>query len=283
VGLGRLGSGELTPSSDLDLMLIYDRPAEAEASTGRKPLDPVTWHVRFTQRLVAALTVPTRRGTLYEVDMRLRPSGSKSPVATQFSGFLAYHQGEAELWEEMALTRARVVAGDASLAGRVSAEIEAILTRERDPRSVARGIAGMRGLIAREKGETNAWDLKLAAGGLTDLDFIAQYLVLAHAHEHPELLARDTGAVFERAQRIGLLSRADATTLAEAHRLLADVQLWQRFTVEEAFDPATVPPRVLQRIATALGRPNTRVLRAELDERRGAVRGLFVKLLGRPG
>lgn len=281
LGLGRLGSGELTPSSDLDLMLIYHRPDDAEASDGRKPLDPVTWHVRFTQRLVAALTVPTRRGTLYEVDMRLRPSGNKSPAATQFSGFVAYHQGEAELWEEMALTRARVVTGDAALAGSVEAEIDAILARNRDPAKVARGIAEMRGLIAREKGEKNAWDLKLAAGGLTDLDFLAQYLVLAHAHEHPKLLVRDAASVFERARDAGILARSDTQTLIEAHRLIADVQLWQRFTVEEAFDPATVPPRVLQRIATAVGRPDTRVLRAELDEVRGAVRGLFTRLLGR--
>src|SRR5262249_21289152 len=118
LGLGRLGAGELTPSSDLDLILLYDRPADAEASNGRKPLDPVTWHVRFTQRLVAALTVPTRRGTLYQVDMRLRPSGNKSPVATQFAGFEAYHAGEAEIWEEMALTRARAIIGDAALSRR---------------------------------------------------------------------------------------------------------------------------------------------------------------------
>ena len=109
--LGRLGAGELTPSSDLDLILLYDRPEDAGSSDGARSLDPVTWHVRFTQRLVAALTVPTRRGTLYQVDMRLRPTGNKSPAATQFAGFEAYHAGEAEIWEEMALTRARVVAG----------------------------------------------------------------------------------------------------------------------------------------------------------------------------
>jgi glutamate-ammonia-ligase adenylyltransferase len=280
LGLGRLGAGDLTPSSDLDLILLYDRPEDAEASNGRKSLDPVTWHVRFTQRFVAALTVPTRRGTLYQIDMRLRPSGGKSPVATQFAGFEAYHSGEAEIWEEMALTRARVVAGDAELAARAEASIRTILTRKRDPAKVAAAVAEMRALIAREKGDKNAWDLKLAAGGLTDLDFLAQFLVLAYASEHPALLAGDTPSVLGAARDAGLIFRADAVALLEGHRLISDVQLWQRFTVDEAFDPAAVPVRVLSRIAAAVGRPDTKVLRAELDETRAGVRASFNRILG---
>jgi glutamate-ammonia-ligase adenylyltransferase len=245
----------------------------------------VTWHVRFTQRLVAALTVPTRRGTLYQIDMRLRPSGNKSPVATQFAGFEAYHSGEAEIWEEMALTRARVITGDAGLAGRAEAAIRAILTRKRSPAKVAAAVSEMRALIAREKGEGDAWDLKLAAGGLTDLDFLAQYLILAYASAHPTLLVRDTASVFAAAREAGLLAAGDASVLGEAHRLIGDVQLWQRFTVEQDFDPKTVPERVLRRIATAVGRPDAKVLRAELDETRSAVRAIFKRVLGsaRPG
>ena len=280
LGLGRLGAGELTPSSDLDLMLLYDRPEEAGPSDGRRSLDPVTWHVRFTQRLVAALTVPTRRGTLYQVDMRLRPSGNKSPAATQFAGFEAYHRGEAEIWEEMALTRARVVAGDPDLAERASASIRAILSRRREPAKVAAAVAQMRALIAKEKGEKNPWDLKLALGGLTDLDFLAQYLVLAHAADHPALLVRDTLSVFAAARAAGLLAAPDAAALEEAARLIGDVQLWQRFTVEEAFDPAAVPARVMTRIATSVGRPDIKVLRAELDEVRAGVRTIFNRVLG---
>ncbi|MDR6872938.1 glutamate-ammonia-ligase adenylyltransferase [Bosea sp. BE125] len=280
LGLGRLGAGELTPSSDLDLILLYDRPEDAGPSDGAKSLDPVTWHVRFTQRLVAALTVPTRRGGLYQVDMRLRPTGNKSPAATQFSGFEAYHTGEAEIWEEMALTRARVVAGDAGLAGRAREAIGQILRRERKPAKVATAVLEMRTLIAKEKGESDPWDLKLVTGGLTDLDFLAQFLVLAHAARHPGLVAPDTASVFAAAREAGLLSAADAAFLIEAHRLIGDVQLWQRFTVEEGIDPAAVPLRVLKRIATAVGRPDAKVLRAELDEMRAGVRALFQKLLG---
>lgn len=279
LGLGRLGAGDLTPSSDLDLIMLYDRPDDADGSDGRRSLDPVTWHVRFTQRFVAALTVPTRRGTLYQVDMRLRPSGSKSPVATQFSGFEAYHAGEAEIWEEMALTRARIVAGDAELAGRVEAAITKILRRERDPAKVATAVLEMRRLIAKEKGETDPGDLKLVAGGLTDLDFLAQFLLIAHAARHPELIAPDTAAVLEAAGEVGLLSSSDAAYLTQAYRLIGDVQLWRRFTVEETPDGGVVPPRVLRRIATAVGRPDAKVLKAEMDETRAGVRKLFETIL----
>ncbi|WP_291673544.1 bifunctional [glutamine synthetase] adenylyltransferase/[glutamine synthetase]-adenylyl-L-tyrosine phosphorylase [Bosea sp. (in: a-proteobacteria)] len=280
LGMGRLGAGELTPSSDLDLMLLYDRPDDAEASDGKRPLDPVTWHVRFTQRLVAALTVPTRRGTLYQVDMRLRPAGNKSPAATQFGGFEAYHQGEAEIWEEMALTRARVVAGDAALREKVETAIREILLRKREPAKVAAAVAEMRALIAKEKGEGDAWDLKLAAGGLTDLDFLAQFLVLAYGHDHPQLLARTTSGVFAAARDTGVIAAGEAERLAAAARFIGDVQLWRRFAVEEEFDPKAVPGRVLSRIATAVGLPDAKVLKAELDERRAMVRGLFKQILG---
>jgi glutamate-ammonia-ligase adenylyltransferase len=279
LGMGRLGAGELTPSSDLDLMLLYDRPENAEASDGGRPLDPVTWHVRFTQRLVAALTVPTRRGTLYQVDMRLRPAGNKSPAATQFRGFTAYHQGEAEIWEEMALTRARVVAGDIDLKAKVEAAIRGILLRKREPAKVAAAVAEMRALIAKEKGESDAWDLKLAAGGLTDLDFLAQFLILAHGHDHPQLLARTTASVFVAARDTGVIAAEEAERLAGAARFIGDVQLWQRFAVEESFDPKAVPTRVMRRIATAVGLPDAKVLKAELDERRAMVRALFRRLL----
>ena len=113
IGMGRLGSREMTATSDLDLVVIYDFDADALESDGPRKLDPTVYYGRLTQRLISALTVPTRRGVFYAVDMRLRPSGNKGPAATQFKGFLDYHQGgDAETWEHLALVRARPVAGD---------------------------------------------------------------------------------------------------------------------------------------------------------------------------
>ena len=97
LGLGRLGVRDLTASSDLDIVVLYEFDEERRTSTGPRPLDAVVYYTRLTQRLVSALTAPTRRGRLYSIDMRLRPSGTKGPLASQFTGFLSYHQGEAEL------------------------------------------------------------------------------------------------------------------------------------------------------------------------------------------
>ena len=123
LGLGRLGTRELTAGSDLDLVVIYDFDPDRRESSGPRRLDAVVYYTRLTQRLVAALTAPTRRGRLYEVDLRLRPQGGKGPVAVQFDGFRTYQRAEAELWEHMALTRARAVAGDATFGAEVSQAI----------------------------------------------------------------------------------------------------------------------------------------------------------------
>ena len=193
-GLGRLGSRELTADSDLDLVVLYDFDEEHRESSGPRGLDAVVYYTRLTQRLVAALTAPTRRGRLYDVDLRLRPQGGKGPLASQFKGFIAYEESEAELWEHMALTRARVIGGDEAFRAKVAQAIADIAARPRDPAKVVAEVQEMRALIAKEKGDQDPWDLKLAAGGLTDLDFLAQALVLAFGAEHRSLVGLATRA-----------------------------------------------------------------------------------------
>ena len=157
VGLGKLGSRELTASSDLDLMLIYDYDERNPESDGARKVHATQYYTRLTQRLVSALTAPTRAGTLYDVDLRLRPSGRKGPVATKLAGFIDYQKSDAETWEHMTLTRARVVAGDADVGASVAREIVEVLSRPRDRTVLARYIREMRALIAREKGDKDAW------------------------------------------------------------------------------------------------------------------------------
>src|ERR1700723_1855976 len=172
VALGKLGSREMTAASDLDLMLIYDFPTEASESDGRKRLGPSLYYARLTQRLISALTAPTKAGRLYEVDMRLRPSGRQGPLATQFTSFELYQRDEAETWEHMALTRARFVAGEASLGADLAKTVGQTLTRESDAAKITREARAMRALIASEKGDKDGWDLKLVAGGLIDIEFV---------------------------------------------------------------------------------------------------------------
>ncbi|MBF9195206.1 bifunctional [glutamine synthetase] adenylyltransferase/[glutamine synthetase]-adenylyl-L-tyrosine phosphorylase [Microvirga terrestris] len=271
LGLGRLGSRELTAGSDLDLVVVYDFDENARESTGSKKLDVVVYYTRLTQRLVSALTVPTRRGLLYEVDLRLRPQGGKGPVASQFKGFVNYQKSEADLWEHMALTRARVMAGDENFGTQVSEAVKDILTTKRNPKKVFKEVRAMRELIAQEKGDSDPWDLKLARGGLTDLDFIAQGLVLAYANAHPALFELSVEGVFAKAQAEGLLDDNDARALIEAHKLFNDIFQWQRLTIEGKFDVETVPSVILKRLATVAGLPSAKVLLEHMASMRGEV------------
>ena len=142
--------------------------------------------------------------------MRLRPSGRKGPLATQFSSFKLYQRDEAETWEHMALTRARFVAGDASLAADIAETVRDTLARKRDPAKIAREARVMRALIATEKGDKDLWDLKLVAGGLIDIEFVAQYLQLAFAHARPAILDVSTRKVVEKAGAAGLIAAEQA-------------------------------------------------------------------------
>jgi glutamate-ammonia-ligase adenylyltransferase len=279
LGLGRLGTRELTAGSDLDLVVVYDFDEGRRESDGARRLDVVVYYTRLTQRLVGALTVPTRRGRLYEVDLRLRPQGGKGPVASQFRGFMSYQQNEAELWEHMALTRARVLAGDEAFGARVTEAVSSVVGKSRDAAEVFTAVRAMRDLIAQEKGDEDPWDLKLARGGLTDLDFIAQALALAHGSRHPALIGLRTEETFGAAQDAGLLGEADAQTLIDAHKLFGDIFQWQRLTIEGRFDAAAVRAAILERLAGVAGLPNAKVLLGHLDETRGRVREVFERVL----
>jgi [glutamine synthetase] adenylyltransferase / [glutamine synthetase]-adenylyl-L-tyrosine phosphorylase len=279
LGMGRLGSREMTATSDLDLVVLYDFDETAGDSDGPRPLNPVVYYGRLTQRLISALTVPTRRGVLYAVDMRLRPSGNKGPAATQFKGFVAYQAEGAETWEHMALTRARVVAGDATLADEIRSAIAAVLAGAADPPAIRADALAMRRLLAQEKGEDEAWDLKLAAGGLVDIEFIAQMLVLVHARAYPELRVAGTEAVLTAARDSGILPVQDADLLITAHRKLSDLFQWQRLCLPGRFDPTSASPGLRRRAAAVLGLPDLKVLERDLSDTQSAVREVFERLM----
>ncbi|MGH6719046.1 MAG: bifunctional [glutamine synthetase] adenylyltransferase/[glutamine synthetase]-adenylyl-L-tyrosine phosphorylase, partial [Alphaproteobacteria bacterium] len=189
LGLGKLGGREMTATSDLDLVFVYQVPPGVEASDGAKPLPPSAYFARLSQRLLNALSAPTAEGGLYDIDMRLRPSGAKGPVASELAGFLAYQREAAWTWEHMALTRARVLAAPADLGRRLDDGIRDILCRARPPGPLAAEIAAMRARVAAEHPAKGPWDVKYAPGGLIDVEFIAQYLQLRDAHRHPAMLA----------------------------------------------------------------------------------------------
>ncbi len=281
LALGRLGAMEMTANSDLDLIVIYDFDGEHPNSDGKRPLYGGQYFARLTQRLISALTVQTNYGVLYHVDMRLRPSGRSGPLATQIGGFASYQEHEAWTWEHMALTRARVVSGSRAFTARIDAVIRDVLCRTRNQRTVADDVVEMRGAIAKEKGDANIWDLKYAAGGLVDIEFIAQYLQLVHAAALPEILDTATARVLEKAAQSGVLAREDADILRPAARLFHDLTQIMRLCFSGLFDPKTASAGVLTLLARAADLPDFAALQAHVEETQRQVRECFVRILGK--
>jgi glutamate-ammonia-ligase adenylyltransferase len=180
----------------------------------------------------------------------------------------------------MALTRARVIAGDAGLAAEIEAAIAATLGLGRDRAALAKDVRDMRALIAREKGDKDAWDLKLVSGGLLDIEFIAQFLVLAFAHERPDIRDVSTRAVIARAGAAGLLRPEQAEALTQAHRLFTDATQIMRLAVDGPFDPARAGGGVKRRIAAAAALPDFDALAGAIAEAREQVREAFLEILG---
>jgi len=281
VALGKCGSREMTIASDLDLMTLY-RPSRPDAESALKGWSAATFYARFTQRLIAALSVPTAEGGLYDVDMRLRPSGAKGPVAVSFAAFADYYATEAETWEFLALTRARVVWASGAAAGAdAAAAIETALRRPRDPGATARDVAAMRALMARERPPTGFWDMKLSDGGLVDIEFCAQYLQLVHAGVGGPLV-QGAAQALAALGAAGLAEPQLLEPLGRAWRLQQDLAQLLRVAVFEGADPAG-EPRALRALLTRTGGVrDLRALEARLATARRRVRAVFEALIGPP-
>jgi len=280
LAMGRLGSREMTASSDLDLILLYDFDVDNPDSDGERSLHGAQYFARLTQRLISAFTTRTNYGVLYDVDMRLRPSGRAGPLASRIDSFADYQEREAWTWEHMALTRARVISASPAFRAKIENIIRSVLTRPRDAASTAGDVADMRRAIAQEKGEDDIWNLKLAAGGLVDIDFIAQYLQLVHASEKPEILSVSTLQVLDNAARLGVLPQSDAEILRSAARLYHDLTQIIRLCVTGKFNPETSGDNLLHVMARAGDTPDFSTLEARVRETQGEVRRVFLALVG---
>ncbi|WP_254432341.1 bifunctional [glutamine synthetase] adenylyltransferase/[glutamine synthetase]-adenylyl-L-tyrosine phosphorylase [Magnetospirillum sp. SS-4] len=282
LAMGKAGGREMSATSDLDLILVYDAPPEAEESDGGRPLATATWFARLTQRMVNALTAKTGEGTLYEVDMRLRPSGNSGPIASSLEAFRRYQEEAAWTWEHMALTRARVVAGDAALAERVRAVIAETLTRPRDAARLVADVAEMRERMAREHKAASPWEVKHLRGGLVDIEFTAQYLQLAHAAAHPGILESNTAQALENACACGVLERADRDALVEALRLWTSIQTVLRQTIAGGFDEATAPRGLKDVLVRTAGLTDFKTLTDRMEDCATAAFEVFTRLVAEP-
>ncbi|MFO1034535.1 MAG: DUF294 nucleotidyltransferase-like domain-containing protein [Hyphomicrobiales bacterium] len=282
IAMGKLGGREMTAGSDLDLILIYNHAAAAQTSDGARPLSPAQYYQKLTQRLITALTVPTSEGELYEVDMRLRPSGSKGPVAASLQSFKAYHADEAWTWEHLALTRARVIAGDAALSAIISATIAATLSRPRDVARTCADVREMRALMLAEHKPASCWDIKRSRGGLVELEFIAQFLQLAHSQSKGGLLFTNTGEALQAALAAGLVSRQEGEILLSAGPLFHRLTQVLRLCINGDFEPENALSGLNRAVALAAEAPDIHVAEALLKARQEEVARVFDAIVGPP-
>lgn len=279
LGMGRLGSCELTAGSDLDLMLLYDHDTSAEASDGPRPLAASQYFIRLTQRLIAAMSAPTAEGVIYELDFRLRPSGNAGPLATHVDSFLKYQREEAWTWERQALTRGRIVAGDPTLAAEVEAGIALALSAPMDPAVLAGDVAKMRALIDAEKGTENPFEVKMVAGGLVDVEFIAQWARLRTGRSGAQPADTSIRAMIEAAGE-DLIGEADRKVLLEAFDLYNTVLQLVRMCMHGEFRPGEAPDGLGEMLCSRLDMPELGVLETHLRTCQKSVRAIFRRLVG---
>ncbi len=230
LAFGKMASREMTARSDLDFIMLYDL-GKADESNGEKPLPASQYFARLTQRLIAAVSAPTSEGVLYEADMRLRPSGNAGPLATGLKGFIQYHHESAWTWERLALSRARVVYADAGLGEVIEAAVAEILARPRDVNRTIDDVLAMRALMGKERPPRHPFDLKLTAGGLVDVEFIAQ---------SAQLVAGSTIAAPQASTAVVLRRLAETGLVPEGLRLAEILEVYS--TVLQVMSAALADP-----------------------------------------
>ncbi|HEX9792170.1 MAG TPA: bifunctional [glutamine synthetase] adenylyltransferase/[glutamine synthetase]-adenylyl-L-tyrosine phosphorylase [Kiloniellales bacterium] len=282
IALGKLGAREMTVSSDLDLVFIYDAPEDAEPSDGAKSLTASHYFGRLAQRFINALTALTPEGRLYEIDMRLRPSGNAGPIATTLDGWRRYYEQDSWTWEHMALTRARIVLATPAFQQRIETVIRDLLCAPRDGDRLLVDVADMRTRIEREHSAASIWSVKFHRGGLNDLEFLAQYLLLRHAEAHPEILDGATEAAFAKLGKAKLLGSSLAQRLIEATRLFRQIQGLLRLTAAPAFDADSGTEGLKASLARAAGMPDFAALRDKMVNTARMSHEVFIEMIEEP-
>jgi [glutamine synthetase] adenylyltransferase / [glutamine synthetase]-adenylyl-L-tyrosine phosphorylase len=257
IAMGKLGGREMTAESDLDLIFVYDAPDLSSA---------VLHYARLAQRLISALTVLTGAGGLYEVDMRLRPTGNKGPVAVSLESFRRYHQSEAWTWERLALTRARAVAGDAGLCREVEDAIRAALIAKGSDAKLTADAREMREKLAAQFPGRNHWDLKFAPGGLVDIEFVAQTLELRRG-----VFDTNTIAALEKLGGLG--------TVIEAASFQHALMQVLRIAVDGTLEPEHATPGLKALLARTGGAVDFAELEARLAAHQAQARAAFDEVM----
>lgn len=273
LAMGSLGAGALTAGSDLDLIVIYDAGG-VELTEGRRPLDPRGWFAKATKTLVTALSVPTAEGKLYEVDMRLRPSGRQGPVATGLEAFDHYQHHEAWTWEHMALTRARPIAGEASLLADIEAIRQNVLKAKAARALVVKDAAQMRARLQAAGRKGSTFEVKEGKGGMQDIELCAQAAALMAADP-----VRQVEGQLRAGAQIGWLQGEDAEVLRASHRLFSTVNQAGRLLTERPLDPDELGIGGQGFLARAAGAKDAKDLALKLAQAREASAQIIDRVL----
>lgn len=277
VGMGSLGAHRLTAKSDLDMIVIYDSQG-VETSEGKRPLAARLYYARLTQAMITAMTAPMAQGRLYEVDMRLRPSGSQGPVATSFASFESYHKGEAWVWEHLALTRSTVVAGPEDLAHDVENLRSEVLGLHRDRAHVLHEVAAMRGRLATAKGSEGPLDAKNGPGRQQDIELMAQTGALLAG-----MAKADVAAGLDAAGRLDVISPADAAALKQAYDTCWSLQSATRLLSASVLRSDTLGQAAAGFLARALGCETLPEVEAHLEKTYAASASIIAQALADHG
>ncbi|MEM8570684.1 MAG: bifunctional [glutamine synthetase] adenylyltransferase/[glutamine synthetase]-adenylyl-L-tyrosine phosphorylase [Pseudomonadota bacterium] len=279
LAMGKFGSGEMTVSSDLDLIIIYDADPQ-EMSDGKRPLSASAYYAKLTQSLISALTAPMPQGILYKVDMRLRPSGKQGPLATSLSAFRKYQREEAWTWEHLALTRARVVTGEPALRASIEAAIREVITGPYDPAKVLADVRDMRRRLAdaHAKEAASPWTTKHGPGRMMDIELLAQTGALLHGVADERRPRRLVQALAD----LGWFDEKERAWLIASLNRLGAFQQVSRLASERTVDPASRGEGFVQLALRVTGAPDLDTLHETMVSEAGLCHAIITRKLAEP-
>jgi glutamate-ammonia-ligase adenylyltransferase len=252
VAMGKLGGSDLNYHSDLDIIFVYDHQGLTD---GDKQISNHEYFAKLAQKIISVLTMQTREGYVYKIDTRLRPSGNAGPLVTSLDSFLEYHRKEAQVWERQALTKARVVLGDQQLAGLLEDIIRQTVYGASIDDDGRREIHRLRMRMENElaKETAGSYNIKTGRGGMVDVEFAVQYLLLKHGCRYPELRTTSTVVALKEIRTLGLLKEGDAETLLNGYKFLRKLENRLRIIHDYSVNDLGGPKSYINKLARRLG------------------------------
>ncbi|HPF46681.1 MAG: bifunctional [glutamine synthetase] adenylyltransferase/[glutamine synthetase]-adenylyl-L-tyrosine phosphorylase [Alphaproteobacteria bacterium] len=282
LAMGKFGGFEMSTTSDIDMVLIYEANDMESYSDGSKPFSVNHYYARLCQNFITSITALTAEGKLYEVDMRLRPSGTAGPLAVSFESFKDYQSGQAWTWEHMALTRGRVIAGPKPLQKKIEeAILNTLSNKNRDPGKLLLDVANMRKKLVDNFATSNIWAMKHIRGGIIDVEFICQYLLLRHGADHPEILKKNTLEQITALSKANILEKEIANELYKASHILSAIQAMLRLCLDNENVDQEKPYALLLTLAERFNTEPDKV-EALILENQNFIHNLYYEIIETP-